>query len=546
MLREGLALWRGEALAGIDSEVLAARDGARLAELRWQATEALADADLRLGRHREVIAGLRTLTAEQPLRERLHGLLMTALYRDGQQAAALAAYQAARTVLAGELGAEPGPELRELHQQILTADPALARPGARRRGRAGGAARAAARHRRVHRPRRRAGRHHRRRHQRHGGGRGGGSAIGGMPGVGKTALAVHAAHRLASQFPDRQLLISLHGHTPGRDPVTPRDALAALLSATGTDPRVLPPDLPERAALWRHRMAGQNALLILDNAASSAQVTPLLPGAPGCLVLVTSRRHLGDLPGAVTPVPLDALAPGQAREMFLRLAPRAAASPQDAVTELAALAGHLPLAISLLARLYARHPAWTLADLAAETRARLLTLTAEHDSVAAALDISCRHLPPPASSSSAPWACTPAPPPTPGPPPPWPASRPATPPPTSTPCTARACSPRPPTAATPCTTSSAATPAPSPPPTPPLTTTRPCSGSWTTTSTPPPAPRPAWPARPGPAPRRPRRPGGPPARTWPTRARRWRGPAPSGPACSPASTTPRPTARTPG
>ena len=122
--------------------------------------------------------------------------------------------------------------------------------------------------------------------------------IGGMPGVGKTALAVHAAHLLRHQFPDRQLFVDLHAHTPGHDPVTPQAALAGLLTATGVD--APPPPRPDgRAALWRDRMAGQRVLLVLDNAASSAQVAPLLPGGDSCLVLVTSRRHLGDLPGAV-------------------------------------------------------------------------------------------------------------------------------------------------------------------------------------------------------------------------------------------------------
>src|SRR5215472_3214233 len=214
-----------------------------------------------------------------------------------------------------------------------------------------------------------------------------------MPGAGKTALAVHAAHALAGRFPDRRLFIDLHAHTPGRDPVAPEHALAGLLTATGTDPRFLPGDLAGRAALWRDKMAGQRALLVLDNAASTAQVAPLLPGGGGCLVLVTSRRHLGDLPGAVTPVQVDVLPPAQAQEMFTRLAPRAAASPGE-VAEVVALTGCLPLAVSLLARVFARHPSWTLADLAAETRASLLMLTAEHASVAAAFEVSYRHLDP--------------------------------------------------------------------------------------------------------------------------------------------------------
>ena len=175
--------------------------------------------------------------------------------------------------------------------------------------------------------------------------------------------------------------------------MAPEAALAGLLTAAGMDARYLPGDLDRRAGLWRDRMAGQRALLVLDNAADSDRVTPLLPGGERCLVLVTSRRHLGDLPGTVVPVLLDALPPDQAREMFLRLAPRAAAQP-EAVAELARLAGCLPLAISLLARVYARHPSWTLADLTAETRASLLTLAAENDSIAAAFEVSYRYLAP--------------------------------------------------------------------------------------------------------------------------------------------------------
>jgi tetratricopeptide (TPR) repeat protein/transcriptional regulator with XRE-family HTH domain len=216
-------------------------------------------------------------------------------------------------------------------------------------------------------------------------------AIDGMPGVGKTALAVHVAHRLRDRFPDRQLFIDLHAHTPGQDPVDAGAALAGLLAAAGVDTRSLPDDLTGRTGLWRDRMAGQRALLVLDNAANSAQVAPLLPGGGNCLVLVTSRRHLGDLPGAVVPVPVEVLPPDAAQEMFLRLASRA--RPGPAVAELVRLAGYLPLAISLLARVHARHTSWTLADLTTETRARMLTMTAEDNSVAAAFGISYRYLP---------------------------------------------------------------------------------------------------------------------------------------------------------
>ncbi|MGH3928649.1 MAG: hypothetical protein ACRDTF_01565, partial [Pseudonocardiaceae bacterium] len=216
-------------------------------------------------------------------------------------------------------------------------------------------------------------------------------AIDGMPGVGKTALAVHLGHLLAARFPDRQLFLDMHAHTAGQQPVTPDAALASLLTADGVDARYLPDGLDERATLWRDRMAHKQVLLILDNAASSGQVAPLLPGSAACLVLITSRRYLGDLPSAV-PVPLDILAPGEAQEMFLRLAPRATTEPTE-VAELVGLVGYLPLAISLLARLLSTHRSWTLGHLITETKSALLTVIAENRSIAAAFDLSYQSLP---------------------------------------------------------------------------------------------------------------------------------------------------------
>ncbi len=161
-------------------------------------------------------------------------------------------------------------------------------------------------------------------------------AIDGMPGVGKTTLAVHVGHLVAGQFSDGQLFIDLHAHTPGQRPVDPADALASLLAADGVDVRYVPSDLDGRAAMWRARMAGKQVLLILDNAASSSQVAPLLPGAAGCLVLVTSRRYLGDLPAALVSMPLDTMPNDDAQAMFTALAPRATAEP-GLVAEMVAL-----------------------------------------------------------------------------------------------------------------------------------------------------------------------------------------------------------------
>jgi tetratricopeptide (TPR) repeat protein/transcriptional regulator with XRE-family HTH domain len=216
-------------------------------------------------------------------------------------------------------------------------------------------------------------------------------AIGGMAGVGKTAFAVHAAHRLADRFPGGQIFLPLHGHTPGQRPVDPADALASLLLTAGVPAGQIPPGLEARMALWRDRLAGRQLLLILDDAASSEQVRPLLPSAGGSLVLVTSRRHLSALEDA-TAVSLDTLPAGEAASLLVRLAGRTGLSPDDAsVAEITRLCGNLPLAIGMVARQLYHHPAWTAAGRAAEltsARDRLELMATENVSVAAAFDLS--------------------------------------------------------------------------------------------------------------------------------------------------------------
>jgi class 3 adenylate cyclase/tetratricopeptide (TPR) repeat protein len=222
-------------------------------------------------------------------------------------------------------------------------------------------------------------------------------AIGGMAGVGKTALVVHAAHRLAPRFPAGQIFLPLHGHTPGQQPVDPADALASLLLTAGIPAAQIPPGLEARMALWRDRLAEKQLLLILDDAADSEQVLPLLPGTGGSLVLVTSRRHLSALEDA-TAVSLDTLPPEEAAGLLVRLAGRPGLGPQDAaVAELARLCGYLPLAIGMLARQLHHHPAWTAAGRAAELAAavdRLELIATENVSVAAAFDLSYADLAP--------------------------------------------------------------------------------------------------------------------------------------------------------
>ena len=220
-------------------------------------------------------------------------------------------------------------------------------------------------------------------------------AIGGMAGVGKTAFAVHAAHRLADRFPGGQIFLPLHGHTPGQQPVDPADALASLLLTVGVPAGQIPPGLEARVALWRDRLAEQQLLLVLDDAASSEQVRPLLPGAGGSLVLVTSRRHLSALDDAAA-ISLDTLPPGEAAALLARLAGRAGLSPGDpAVAELTGLCGFLPLAIGMVARQLHHHPAWSAAGRAAElasARDRLELMATENLSVAAAFNLSYEDL----------------------------------------------------------------------------------------------------------------------------------------------------------
>jgi tetratricopeptide (TPR) repeat protein len=224
-------------------------------------------------------------------------------------------------------------------------------------------------------------------------------AIDGMPGVGKTALAVRAGHLLAEHFPDGQLFIELHAHSLNRDPVDPANALAALLAADGMPLKQIPEELDARVAAWRGRMAGRRALLVMDDAAGRAQVEPLLPGAPGSLVLITSRRRLGGLRtrySAVT-LPLDTLPPDQAAALFTRLLDRTLDPAEAAaVAELVQLCGYLPLAICLLAARLGPEPRWRVTDLLDGLRAthdRLGQLRAEDTAVAAALDMSYRNLP---------------------------------------------------------------------------------------------------------------------------------------------------------
>jgi DNA-binding SARP family transcriptional activator len=389
LLAEAESLWRGRPLADLEFESFARVEIQRLDADRLAAAEDRIEAQLALGQHAALCPELEQLVAEHPLRERLRGQLMVALYRSGRQADALETYRAGRVLLVAELGVEPGPGLRRVHEQVLAADPLLDLPAP-----AGAAATRAL-------PRDSAAFTGRRRElakllagidgQAATGAVVGIHAIDGMAGIGKTTFAVHAAHRLAPSYPDGQFFLPLHAHTPGQRPVDPAEALASLLLTAGLAPQQIPPGLEARAARWRDHLADQKILLLLDDAVGHEQIRPLLPGTTGSLVLITSRRRLTALDDAAV-ISLDTLPPGEAAELLARLAGRAQlASGAGPARELTRLCGYLPLAIGMLARQLRHHPAWTAAGMAAElaaARDRLALMHAENLSVAAAFALS--------------------------------------------------------------------------------------------------------------------------------------------------------------
>ena len=375
LLGEALDLWRGEPLADVPSGPLHREEVPRLDQMRLQAVEWRMDSGLHLGCHAELVPDLRLLAAKHPLREGFHAQLMLALYRCGRQAEALAAYQRARQVLIEELGTDPGPGLRELHQQILTDDPALAAPEAR--AQLGGdpgpvtprTLPAGVRHFTGRAAELLALSGLRERSGEQKPGTVAICAISGTAGVGKTALAVHWAHQAAGHFPDGQLYVNLRGFDPSGTPMTPAEAVRNFLDALGVLPARIPADFDTQAALYRSSLAGKRILIVLDNARNVEQVRPLLPGAPGCLVVVTSRRQLTGLAAAegALLITLDVLSAAEARELLARnLGAGRVAAGSCAADELTGLCAGLPLALAITAARAAAHPRFPLAALAAE------------------------------------------------------------------------------------------------------------------------------------------------------------------------------------
>ncbi|GAB3000896.1 AfsR/SARP family transcriptional regulator [Saccharothrix stipae] len=403
LLRESLGLWRGQVLADVPGDPVTTD----LEELRLAAVEERIEAELELGRHLELVGELRQLVNEYPFRERLVGHMMRALYRSGQRADALEAYQRFHRRVVDELGIDPGPGLRVLHEQVLRDDPALSSPGfaepalvpprpgvvvpAQLPAAASGfigrdeelawldrlcdardlAATTIA-------------------------------VVNGAAGIGKSELAVTWGHRRAEQFPDGLLFASLNGFAPDRDPVEPAEVLARFLLALGVPADGVPRDLDDRVGLYRSVLAKRRVLVVLDDAWDPEHVRLLLPPGAGSVVLVTSRRRLESLvvSNGARMLTLDTLS----EEEAIRLVDEVVGKPLSdqepaAVRMLVELCGNLPLALRIAAAKLVFSPEWTVEALVAQlsddaARLRTLDLADTGVGVERALAVSYRNLPP--------------------------------------------------------------------------------------------------------------------------------------------------------
>jgi DNA-binding SARP family transcriptional activator len=361
LLCAALGLWRGAPLADINSDLVRAAV-LGLAELRISATEDWLDACLALGRNDDVCREVSVLVADYPLRERLRRQQVTALYRAGRVADALAAYRQARDDFVDELGLEPSPQFQSLEQAVLNHDPVLGAPGGYSPGPAvvtpvtpgqlpaeigdftgreeliaqlQGSVRMSGTASRV-------------------------AVVSGPAGVGKTSLAVHAAHSMRDAFPDGQLFADLHGGEAR--PATASWVLERFLRALGLSGTAIPAAAEDRVLLYRSLVSGRRLLVVLDDAATETQVSELLPGAAGCATIVTSRRRLTGISGA-SHVEVSLLDEDDAAALLVALTGFRVKAADEDVRSLVRLCAGLPLALRIAASRLTARPHWTVTDL---------------------------------------------------------------------------------------------------------------------------------------------------------------------------------------
>ncbi|MFS8104207.1 winged helix-turn-helix domain-containing protein [Lentzea alba] len=375
LLRDALDEWRDDALAGLPGE-WAAKQRRRFERLGVQAVETLADLDLRLGGGVELLERLAAIAEREPLRERVHELWMQALYRSGRSSEALAVFENVRRTLREELGVDPGPALRELHQRILRADPALIPAPASElaraepelaaessllrpaqlpvalpvfAGRGAELAELNARFREAHPPT--------------------AVVVHGTAGSGKTTFAVYWANQLASSYTDGQLYVNLRGFGSEDTVREPEEVLWELLDALGIPALNRPLGLDALTALYRSVLAERQILLMLDNVRDSAQVLPLLPGNPSCLLLITSRSALTGLvaaTGAHT-VEMTLLDEEQSTALMTRrLGARLMLEEPSAVRKVMFACARLPLALAVVCARAASNPSLRFSDIASQ------------------------------------------------------------------------------------------------------------------------------------------------------------------------------------
>ncbi|MEU1881360.1 BTAD domain-containing putative transcriptional regulator [Streptosporangium sp. NPDC020072] len=392
LLGQALALWRGPVLADLELEELAAFAG-RWEELRLSVLEERAELGLALGRHRDLVGELSELLAEHPLREHLRALLMTALHGSGRRSDALEVYREGRTLLADELGLDPGPELRRLEATVLADAPDPEPFHGREEARQVPAELPADVTGFV-------GREHDLALLRRNALAAGAPSIAtvtGAAGAGKTALAVRFGHLVAEEFPDGRLYVNLRGHA-ARPPMPPLEALVRMLGSLGIPPERIPEQEEAAAGLYRSRLSGRRMLVLLDDARTAEQVRPLLPGDPGCLVVVTSRNALAGLTvshGAWN-LSLGVLdRDNSARLLASMVGEQRLSAEPEAAERIVRLCGGLPLALRVAAATLATRPRRSLGEYAAALSARGLDLLRIDGDVAvrAAFELSYTGLP---------------------------------------------------------------------------------------------------------------------------------------------------------